>query len=500
MTSRIRTLLHSSIILSGAVSLLVQSVYIREILATFRGGEFTLGTVLFFWLIWTAIGSGIIGRHTSRMGDPAVRFFTILPWYGIFGYCGIMMTGTLPAVINLTYGEVVPYDRQFLAVSVLMMPFNIVGGILFVTGVQALESARERFSGSVFSLEALGSGAAGLVFSFALVPYLQNRVITAMILLVVLFVSGAASLTPALKRCRIPYAVSILTAVIAIYFFESLYIGMIDNRHILNVNDTPYGRLTVSRYNEQTTFYSDASPLFSMPDRETVEYMAHLPMLAAQNPRRVLIISGGPGGLIDEVLKYPDVVEVVSVEINPAINSLARQYLDEPWHDDPRVTVIEDDGRSYLNSTSSVYDVIICKAPPPLSGVANRFYTRDFFRMVRTHLRTGGVFGFSLTGAENYLPEELISYLGSIKLTMEETFPSVSMFPGITVHCLASPSHGLLDGLDWQALNHRRVERGIKTEFVRDYFLEYIFSEDRLLTFSVDIASVSYTHLRAHET
>ena len=74
---------------------------------------------------------------------------------------------------------------------------------------------------------------------------------------------------------------------------------------------------------------------------------------------------------------------------------------------------------------------------------------------------------------------------------MGETFPSISMFPGITVHCLASPSHGLLDGLDWQALNHRRVERGIKTEFVREYFLEYIFSEDRLLTFSEDIASAA---------
>ena len=488
MTSRIRTLLHSSIILTGAVSLLVQSVYIREILGTFRGGEFTLGTVFFFWLIWTAIGSGIIGRYTSRMGDPAVRFFTILPWYGIFGYCGIMMTGTLSEIMNLTYGEVVPYDCQFLAISVLMMPFNVAGGMLFVTGVQALESARARFSGSVFTLEALGSGAAGLVFSLLLVPFFPNRVITYMILLAVLFATGAVSLTPVLKRCRIPYAVSIATAVIAIYFFENLYGGMVDNRHMLCIDDTPYGRLIVTRYNEQTTFYSDSSPLFSMPDRETAEYTVHLPMLATKNPRRVLIISGGPGGLIDEVLKYPDVAEVVSVEINPAINSLARKYLDEPWHDDPRVKVIEDDGRSYLNSTASMYDVIICKAPPPLSGVSNRFYTRDFFRTVRAHLRTGGVLGFSLTGAENYLPEELISYIGSIRLTLENTFSSVSMFPGITVYCLAGSPPGLLDNLDWRVLNRRRIERGIETAFVREYFLEYIFSEDRLMIFREDMA------------
>lgn len=487
MTYRIRTLLYLSIILLGAVSLLVQSVYIREILATFRGGEFTLGTVFLFWLVWTAIGSGIVSRYMPQTDKPAVRFFNILPWYGIFGYCGIMITGSLPEIMNLTYGEVVPYDSQFIAVSVLTMPFNVAGGMLFVTSVQMLETPGERFSGRVFSLEALGSGVAGLIFSLVLIPFFSNRVITYMILSIVLLTTGFALFMPSFRRCRIPYTVSLASAAITIFIFESLYGSMISNRQILSINDTPYGRLTVSRYNEQTTFYEDAAPLFSTPDRETAEYTVHLPMLAVWNPRRVLIIGGGPGGLIDETLKYADVEEIVSVDINPAINSLARKYLDEPWHDDPRVKVIEDDGRSYLDGTDSMYDVIICKAPPPLSGVANRFYTREFFLIARSHLRDDGVLGFSLTGAENYLPEELISFLGSIKLTLENVFPSVYMFPGITVHCLAGATPGLLDGLDWRMLNERRIERGIETEFVREYFLEYIFSEDRLLTFGEDM-------------
>ncbi len=122
------------------------------------------------------------------------------------------------------------------------------------------------------------------------------------------------------------------------------------------------------------------------------EMIAHVPMVTHGDPRKVLIIGGGDGGSVREVLKHPGVEEVILVEIDSEVIEVCRRYFPETarFLDDPRVKVYTEDGREYLNHRPGEYDVIIVDSTEP-TGPAAALFSRDFFRVSFRGLRENGV-------------------------------------------------------------------------------------------------------------
>ena len=123
------------------------------------------------------------------------------------------------------------------------------------------------------------------------------------------------------------------------------------------------------------------------------EMLAHVPILAHGRARRVLIIGGGDGGMLREVLRHESVVHVTQVEIDAEVIETCRRYL--PNHsrgafDDPRVAVVIDDGLHYVSSSDESFDVIISDSTDPI-GPGAALYTSDFYAACRRRLSEGGV-------------------------------------------------------------------------------------------------------------
>jgi len=481
--------MYFSIFIVGVIGITAQAAYLREILATFRGGELTIGTALLFWLLWTSVGSSIVGRFVSRASEKTGLFHTILPWYGIFGYLGITLIRCMPFLARLSPGELVPYDLQLIATSFVFMPFNILGGVLFTLGVKALERNNSPSAGRTFTLEAFGAAVGGVIVSIVLVKFLSNNSIAFLCPVIGIFVSAVWGIGHRLK-------VSLLWITLSLILFAAVFSLNKHGSHyqyrgqkLLQERDTKYGRLLVTKRGEQTTFYSDASTLFSAPDPETSEYIVHIPMLAAQKPRRVLVLGGGPGGLIDEVLKYKTVTRVTCVELNPGLFELSKRFLYEKWADDPRVKIVIDDGLAFLQNSTELFDVILMNMPEPLAGVTNRYYTYEFFKLCASRMSAPGIISFTLLGAENYIPDDLAFFLASIRTTLRSVFPSTTTLPGLKCRFLASNSPGFVDSLRWESMIIKRKKIGIETSYFRDYFLRFIMSSERVkfLTESLDI-------------
>jgi spermidine synthase len=124
------------------------------------------------------------------------------------------------------------------------------------------------------------------------------------------------------------------------------------------------------------------------------EMLAHVPMLAHPNPKRVLIIGGGDGGILREVLKHPSVEQVTLVEIDGQVIEIAKRYF--PKHlngafDDPRSRIIIGDGVKFVNETNEKFDVIISDSTDPI-GAAQALFTSDFYTAASRCLNKGGVF------------------------------------------------------------------------------------------------------------
>ncbi|MEQ8827330.1 MAG: polyamine aminopropyltransferase, partial [Parvibaculum sp.] len=92
------------------------------------------------------------------------------------------------------------------------------------------------------------------------------------------------------------------------------------------------------------------------------EMMTHVPILAHGRARRVLIIGGGDGGILREVLRHKNVEKATMVEIDPAVTDFCRKHLPQisaGAFDDPRLDLVFADGAKFVEETKESYDVII---------------------------------------------------------------------------------------------------------------------------------------------
>jgi len=125
------------------------------------------------------------------------------------------------------------------------------------------------------------------------------------------------------------------------------------------------------------------------------EALVHPAMLTHPNPRQVLIIGGGEGATLREVLLYGSVEHVVMVDLDRELVELCQKLLPE-WHEgafeDPRVELLCADGKAYVEETRSTFDVILIDVCDALeAGPALSLYTESFYRQVRERLRPGGL-------------------------------------------------------------------------------------------------------------
>ncbi|MBP0049021.1 polyamine aminopropyltransferase [Marinobacterium sp. AK62] len=124
------------------------------------------------------------------------------------------------------------------------------------------------------------------------------------------------------------------------------------------------------------------------------EMMTHVPILAHGSARRVLIIGGGDGGILREVLRHSSVEHVTQVEIDQAVIDMCKQYL--PNHsagafDDPRANIVIADGVDFVSECQDTFDVVISDCTDPI-GPGEVLFSSRFYEGVKRCLNPGGVF------------------------------------------------------------------------------------------------------------
>jgi len=124
------------------------------------------------------------------------------------------------------------------------------------------------------------------------------------------------------------------------------------------------------------------------------EMLTHVPLLSHGNVKKVLVIGGGDGGIIREVLKHKTVEEVTLVEIDAGVVQFAKDYLpfvSKGAFDDPRLNVVIADGNKYVQESKELYDVIICDSTDPI-GPAAVLFSEGFYAACGKRLADGGIF------------------------------------------------------------------------------------------------------------
>lgn len=155
------------------------------------------------------------------------------------------------------------------------------------------------------------------------------------------------------------------------------------------------------------------------------EMISHIPLMAHPAPKRVLVVGGGDGGCVREVLKHKSVEHVDLVEIDPSVIELSRKYLPKMAAalsgQDPRVHINICDGFEFLAKNHGAYDVIISDTSDP-EGPAEQLFGKSYFELLRQSLTPSGI--VTMQASENVWLN--LPLLNKLKETCSQVFPVVS--------------------------------------------------------------------------
>jgi spermidine synthase len=129
-------------------------------------------------------------------------------------------------------------------------------------------------------------------------------------------------------------------------------------------------------------------------DMRLERMLGHIPALVHPHPRSVLIVGVGAGVTAGALAIHPEVERIVICEIEPMVPASARQFFGEENHhvfDDPRVQLIFDDARHFLQTTNERFDIITSDPIHPWVRGAATLYSLEYLQLARAHLNPGGV-------------------------------------------------------------------------------------------------------------
>lgn len=156
------------------------------------------------------------------------------------------------------------------------------------------------------------------------------------------------------------------------------------------------------------------------------EMISHVPMLAHPNPKRVLVIGGGDGGTVRELVKHPSVESVVLCEIDGLVVASCQQFLPSiaGTLDHPKVTVKIGDGVAYMADEAHDFDVIIIDSTDPI-GPGEGLFTEEFYRNTFRALSPDGIMV-----AQTESPFVCADIIQKIYPMYQRIFPIVAMYTG----------------------------------------------------------------------
>lgn len=166
---------------------------------------------------------------------------------------------------------------------------------------------------------------------------------------------------------------------------------------------TPYQRIVITRWRDDLSLFLNGHQQFSSRDEYRYhEALVHPGLQAIPHPRRVLVLGGGDGLAIREILKYPSVETITLVDLDPEMTKLFSTHpgltaLNQGSLRHPMVKVINADAFVWLEENTEFFDFIVVDFPDPTSHSLSKLYTSAFYKLLRKRVSEHGMVAIQAT-------------------------------------------------------------------------------------------------------
>lgn len=399
-------------------------------ISTYFLGSSILHFSITIGLFMSAMG---IGSYLSKYIDNQLleRFIQIEIWLGLIG-------GLSAFLLFFAYSLTENYHLIAFCLIVLLGTF-IGLEIPLVTRIVKEYTTLKDTIAQVLSFDYIGALVASVVFPLILLPYLGTMRTG--------FLVGILNLSVAVfnliifknqlknfvyRRLMIPTIGIILILVSGfVYSFKitSFFEQFIYQDEVIFAEQSPYQRIVLSKWKDDIRLYINGNLQFSTIDEYRYhEPLVHIPMAVTPNHQKVLVLGGGDGFAVRELLKWTDIQEITVIDLDPVMTDLGKKNplfrkLNHNSFNSPKVKIINEDAFNFISNTSEKYNCVIIDLPDPNDTGLGKLYSKEFYEILKKTLTADGVMVTQATSP--YFAREAF---WCIKHTLESVFTNIEPY------------------------------------------------------------------------
>lgn len=350
---------------------------------------------------------------------------------------------------------------------------------------------------SVLEKDYYGSLIGGFFFAFVGLPYLTlsyTPVLLGLVNFLVaigLFFQLRKSLSvTGLRKLGVAQVATLVLMALAFVSSEKVILYGDQKRYrdpVVFSKQTQYQKITVTQWKDDYWLYINHNQQLSTVD----EYMYHEPLvhplMALSRPQEVLIIGGGDGCAVNEVLKHAYVQNITLVDLDPEMTSLAKNNpifteMNDSALWSEKLRIVHADGKKFLENDHSFYDAIIVDLPDPKTIELSMLYSQEFYSLCRLKLRPNGAL---ITQAGSpyfatkafYAIEKTMKAAGFQTLPMHNQVITLGQWGWVMGHKTLSADE-MQNEIKYQSKESLKM---IETRWLNQKALDHIFSFGKLL-------------------
>ena len=424
---------------SGITSSIGQTVLVRELMVEVNGNEIIFSIFLSIWLLLIAVGTYIFNLFTKSIINVKKLVYSLFLSLSFIVPIQFLLIRWLTGKLTVISGLLIDIPSLILLAFLVLLPSCLIIGFLFPLHTRLLASSKRAIH-TVYIWEAVGMCTGGIIF-FIFVSLGNN--------LFIMFVNSLVIIAILFIVFRKKYlGIIFVMFIILSFFWKDIFTLHYQTRYpdskLVKTIDSYYGRFDVTEQSCQYNYYWDGVLFANSQNENLAQEMVNFVLLQHPEPKKLFVMGGILNGYLEHQLKYPSIeIDYLELEKNIIFNSHFYQTMRND-----RVNFIFQDGLYYLRNTDKKYDIIFIDLPDPSSLLLNRYYTEDFFRLIKNRLRPNGVAAITVSNAANFLFPELAQLNGLIYNTLQQVFANIKVIPARKNIFLVSDSDYICNNAD----------------------------------------------------
>ncbi|NQT91891.1 MAG: 4Fe-4S binding protein, partial [Lentisphaerae bacterium] len=420
-------------------------------LTVFEGGELGIAGFFSSWLLWVSVGA-LLGRSRLRVLQFASRHFDLFPLLYLPAYVlQAWLIARARDLVGVPAYELFPLAKMLGISFAVNAPLSFCTGLFFALGCEWMSGHKKTPVSSVYICEAIGSFFGGLAVTALLAVGVPGESVA---LWAALLLSASVGVYRLLAR-------SYVIALVPVSILLGLKLLAVDStwerstrihrwQQLLPTETyqgsfaTPQAEYLYGEYEGQFTVAAWETVNENIPGTEHASEVVAVHLAQHPAARRFAVVGPGSFSVCKRLLELPGTDSVTWLDTDPDYPRALLSVL--PPHLAPgrkRLVIPGIDAREWFARNGKTYDVIMLNLPDATTLALNRYFSREFFDLLKTRLAESGIVSVRVTGGENYYGDELVNMGATVFHTLGSAFEDLVVKPGEETWLMASDADTL---------------------------------------------------------